>query len=352
MKFWNGKKVLITGHTGFKGSWLSLWLQKLGAEVIGYALDPPTNPNLFSMAKVNENMISVIDDVRNNERLSYTIKKYKPEIIFHLAAQSLVRKSYKNPIETFQTNIMGTVNLLDAARISDSVKVVINVTSDKCYENKEWPWGYRETDSMGGYDPYSCSKGCSELVTNSFRNSFFKEKNIFLASARAGNVIGGGDWAEDRLVPDVIKSLINDIGPSIRNPYAVRPWQYVLEPLSGYMLLAVKGWNSNGKYGEAWNFGPDDTHVKNVEEVANSILKRLGKKFDIAYDRNVKSHESQMLKLDCSKAKSELGWYPSLNFDETVEWTANWYRAYLEKADMQQFTLDQIDKYEKLKKNI
>lgn len=352
LEFWRNKKVLITGHTGFKGSWLCMWLKKLGANVIGYGLEPNTEPSLFRILDIENSIISIIGDIRDEEKLEYIIKEYQPEIVFHLAAQALVRKSYENPIETIETNILGTANLLNAIRLNDSVRVVINVTSDKCYENKEWVWGYRETDSIGGYDPYSCSKGCSELITNSFRNSFFKEKNIFLASARAGNVIGGGDWAEDRLVPDIIKALSNNSNPAIRNPYAVRPWQHVLEPLSGYMLLAAKGWEGDETYSGAWNFGPDDNHVKNVKELTDGIFKIWDKNFRIVYDKNKQPHEAQILKLDCSKAKLKLGWYPSLSFAETLEWTVNWYKAYLEKSNMKEFTLDQIDKYEKLKKNL
>lgn len=351
MKFWNRKKVLITGHTGFKGSWLSLWLQKLGAEVVGYALEPPTTPSLFKLSEIDKHMVSVIDDIRNKEMLVNTIKKYKPEIIFHLAAQPLVRKSYDNPVETFETNIMGTVNLLDAVRISDSVNVVINVTSDKCYENKEWLWGYREMDPMGGDDPYSCSKGCSELITNSFRQSYFKEKNIYLASARAGNVVGGGDWAVDRLVPDIIKSLINKETLIIRNPLAIRPWQHVLEPLNGYMMLAEAMWNHGQEYSEAWNFGPDDDHVINVGELTNKLIKLWNSELEINHFNSNEPHEATLLKLDSSKAKLKLNWYPKLNLENTLLWTTDWYKKFISSSDnIGQVTLGQIEDYERLRR--
>lgn len=352
MEFWNGKKVLITGHTGFKGSWLSLWLQKLGAEVVGYALEEPTIPSLFKVAKIDEHVVSIINDIRNKDMLFNTIKKYKPDIIFHLAAQSLVRKSYDNPVETFETNVMGTVNLLDVVRNSESVKVVINITSDKCYENKEWPWGYREIDPMGGYDPYSCSKGCSELVTNSFRQSYFKGKNIHLASVRAGNVIGGGDWAEDRLVPDIIKSLIKNESLYIRNPFAIRPWQHVLEPLNGYMLLAEKMWQHGEKYSGAWNFGPDDDHVITVGELTNKFTKLWNVNFKVKKDSSKQPHEAMLLKLDCSKAKLKLGWYPKLNLEDTLMWTVDWYKEFVSNSDeMKEVTLKQIEAYERLRRD-
>ncbi|MBU3170209.1 CDP-glucose 4,6-dehydratase [Clostridium estertheticum] len=352
MTFWSGKKVLITGHTGFKGSWLCLWLQKLGAEVIGYALEAPTVPNLFKVAGVQENMTSIVADVRNKERLFNVIKTYKPEIIFHLAAQPLVRKSYANPVETFETNIMGTVNLLEAIRFSESVKVVVNITSDKCYDNKEWSWGYREIDAMGGYDPYSCSKGCSELITNSFRKSYFNEKNIQLASVRAGNVIGGGDWAEDRLVPDIIKYLIKSESVSIRNPFAIRPWQHVLEPLNGYMMLAETMWQNGEKYSEAWNFGPDDDHVITVGELTDKLTKLWKGNLEIKKDNRKQPHEATLLKLDCSKAKLRLGWHPKLNLEDTLIWTVNWYKEFVANRNaMKEVTLKQIEAYERLRRN-
>lgn len=351
MSFWKNKKVLVTGHTGFKGSWLCLWLRKLGAEVIGYALNPPTQPSLFHIGNIDQDISSIIGDIRDYDHLMKTIKKYKPEVVFHLAAQPLVRESYINPIETLQTNIIGTANLLDIVRLTKNIKVVINVTSDKCYDNKEWSWGYRETDPMGGYDPYSCSKGCSELITNSFRQSYFKDEKIYIASARAGNVIGGGDWAEDRLVPDIIRSLLRNQSPKIRNPYAVRPWQHVLEPLCGYMTLAEKMYFEGEKFSQPWNFGPDDDHIINVGDITNRIIEQWGGERKISYDGGDHPHEAQLLKLDCSKVKHELGWYPILNMTETLEWTVDWYKAYKEKKDIKKLTLRQIEMYEKLRRD-
>jgi CDP-glucose 4,6-dehydratase len=351
--FWHGKRVLITGHTGFKGGWLSLWLQHLGAEVIGYALQPPTNPSLFEAANLEKHITSIRGNILDRESLADTFEEYKPEIVFHLAAQPIVRKSYTEPIDTFNTNIMGTVNLLDVVRTSKNVKVVVNVTSDKCYENKEWAWGYRETEPMGGHDPYSCSKGCSELITNSFRKSFFSEENTYLASARAGNVIGGGDWAEDRLVPDIMKSLSNNQFPVIRNPYAIRPWQHVLEPLSGYMLLAEKLWNGGQKYAEGWNFGPENENIITVSELLNKLMNQWGINDEAAcaLDDSVQPHEAQLLKLDSSKAKYRLNWSQTLTLDQTLGWTVDWYQAFMNHADMYKFTMSQIEAYERLRKN-
>ena len=351
--FWNGKRVLITGNTGFKGSWLSLWLHKLGAEVIGYSLQPPSNPNLFETINLKEKIIAIRGDIMDSATLANIFEKYKPEIVFHLAAQSLVRKSYAEPFETFNTNIMGTVNVFDTIRRSKSVKVVINVTSDKCYENREWNWGYRENESMGGHDPYSCSKGCSELITNSYRKSYFNEQNVYLASSRAGNVIGGGDWADDRLIPDIIKFLSNNQRPIIRNPYAIRPWQHVLEPLSGYMILAEKMWECGHKYAEGWNFGPENDSMITVSEVANQLVSLWGMNGEVVCDRdtNKQFHEAQFLNLDCSKAKYKLGWSPKLTIKQTLEWTIDWYKAFENNVDMQRCSLSQIENYEKLRSN-
>ena len=261
--FWKGKRILLTGHTGFKGSWLSLWLQSMGAPVVGYALAPPTNPSLFEVAEVGRGMTSVIGDIRDLEHLCAVFAEHKPEIVIHMAAQPLVRYSYIEPVETYSTNVMGTVNLLEAVRGTDSVKAVVNVTSDKCYENREWVWNYRENEAMGGYDPYSNSKGCAELVTAAYRNSYFhsekyKEHGVALASGRAGNVIGGGDWAGDRLIPDIMRAITQNLAVNIRNPHAIRPWQHVLEPLSGYLMLAQKLYEEGAAYAEGWNFGPSD----------------------------------------------------------------------------------------------
>ena len=275
---YKGKKVLVTGHTGFKGSWLSLWLIKLGAKVIGYALEPPTNSNHFEL--LNLDMVSIIGDIRDRDRLNAIFKKYKPEVVFHLAAQPLVRYSYINPVETFETNVMGTINVFEACRITESVKAIVNITSDKCYENKEWIWGYRESDPLGGYDPYSASKGCAELVTSSYRKSFFnpedysKKHNTLLASARSGNVIGGGDWGKDRLIPDIVRAISKNEKLYIRNPKATRPWQHVLEPLSGYLFLGQMLLEGKTEFADAWNFGPNEGCHTDVETVVKKIKRR------------------------------------------------------------------------------
>ncbi|WP_291571669.1 CDP-glucose 4,6-dehydratase [Clostridium sp. UBA4548] len=351
--FWKGKRVLITGSTGFKGCWLSLWLNKLGADVIGYSLQPPSNPNMFETIKLKQKITYIYGNILDMDKLMNNFEKYEPEVVFHLAAQPLVRKSYDEPFETFNTNVMGTVNVFNAVRNSKSVKVVVNVTSDKCYENKEWNWGYRENESMGGHDPYSCSKGCAELITNSFRKSYFTEQNIYLASARAGNVIGGGDWAEDRLIPDIVRCLVNNQNPVIRNPYSIRPWQHVLEPLGAYMLIAEKMWEHGHKYAEGWNFGPENESTVTVAEVANQLMTLWGMDEGIILniDTQKKLHEAQFLKLDCSKARYKLGWSPKLTIKETLDWTMKWYKAFEDEVDMYRFSLSQIENYEKLRSN-
>lgn len=344
--FWKNKKVFLTGHTGFKGSWISLWLQNMGAEVCGFALSPPTDPSLFELAEVANGMVSRIGDIGNLPHLQTSMSEFSPEIVFHMAAQPLVRYSYQNPVETFQTNVMGTVHVLESARKINSVKVVINVTTDKCYENKEWHWGYRETEPMGGYDPYSSSKGCSELITSSYRQSFFSEQNISLASARAGNVIGGGDWASDRLVPDMIRCLIANEQLVIRSPNAFRPWQHVLEPLSGYLVLAERMYLNPKKYCEAYNFGPNDTDVENVKSLADSILSHWPNHSGYKIE-NANLHEAHYLKLDCSKAKAELDWTPKLNLKQTVKLLADWYQAVaVDKRNARRITLEQINYYQ------
>lgn len=349
LSFWSKKKVLITGHSGFKGSWLSLWLQQLGAEVIGYSSAPPTPINLFTLAKVSDQMTSIHGDIRNSEYLTEIIQQYKPDILFHMAAQSLVRKSYEDPIDTFDVNVMGTVNVLNAIRKSDSVKVVINVTSDKCYENNEWPWGYREIDPFGGSDPYSASKGCAEIVANAFRRSFFKDNDIYLASVRAGNVIGGGDWAEDRLIPDIVRSCHLGKNPIIRNPNAIRPWQHVLEPLHGYMTLAKALWNTGETYAEGWNFGPDNENVLNVGEITQRFVNRWGNGLEWAYDRSIQPKEAQVLRLDCSKARTKLLWKPILTLDQTIEWTIDAYKHHYNGLQLKDIVMEQILAYDKLR---
>lgn len=342
MKFWQGKKVLITGHTGFKGGWLSLWLQSLHAEVVGFSLTPPTTPNLFTAANISQGMTSIIGDIRDYSALSRVLSEYKPEIVIHMAAQPLVRYSYAEPVETYATNVMGTVHLLEAIRQVGSVKVVVNVTTDKCYENKEWQWGYREIDRLGGHDPYSNSKACSELVTAAYRNSYFHDLHISLASARAGNVIGGGDWAQDRLIPDIIRACLNKQSVSIRNPNAVRPWQHVLEPLSGYLLLAQRLHESPTEYNESWNFGPNDDDVKPVNWIATEVVNYLDNAKNWALDKSSHPHETGYLRLECAKAKSKLGWQPRWNLEKGLKETVNWYQAYHLQKNMRDITLDQI----------
>jgi len=329
------KTVLVTGHTGFKGSWLSLWLKEMGAKVVGYSLDAPTTPSHHELLDID--IVSVIGDLRNKKKLQETFDKFQPEIVFHMAAQPLVRLSYDEPYDTFETNVMGTINVFEACKKTSSVAAIVNITSDKCYENKEWIWGYRENDPMGGYDPYSASKGCAELVANSYRNSFFNLKdygvkhNVLLASCRAGNVIGGGDWALDRLMTDIMVSVSNNKKVSIRNPYATRPWQHVLEPLSGYLAVGQKLLEKHVEFAGGWNFGPRDEESITVKEVVEHVKKHWN-----AIDYKINSdksnlHEANLLKLDCSKAHIKLKWKDVWNSDKTFEKTVNWYKAYYEQ---------------------
>ena len=348
--FWQGKRVLLTGHTGFKGSWLSLWLQFMGAQVVGYALEPPTKPSLFEVAEVGKGMTSIIGDIRDLERLRAVFAEHQPEIVIHMAAQPLVRYSYIEPVETYSTNVMGTVNLLEAVRGADSVKAVVNVTSDKCYENREWVWGYRENEAMGGHDPYSNSKGCAELVTAAYRNSYFhpekyQQHGVALATARAGNVIGGGDWAEDRLIPDIMRAITQSKPVNIRNPRAIRPWQHVLEPLSGYLLLAQKLYEEGATYAEGWNFGPSDEDAKPVQWIVESLTRTWGEGASWVLDGGDHPHEAHYLKLDCSKAKARLDWHPRWSLDETLGRIVKWHKALREQRDMREITLAQISEY-------
>ncbi len=350
-KFWQGKRVFITGHTGFKGGWLSLWLQSLGAEVIGYSLKPPSFPALFDVAHIANGMISIEGDISDFAKLQYSLQEHKPEIIFHMAAQSLVRCSYQFPLETLATNIMGTANILEAARHADSVRVIVNITSDKCYENREWVWGYRENDAMGGHDPYSCSKGCAELVTASYRRSYFSLENTAnIASARAGNAIGGGDWAADRLVPDGVRAIVNGEPILIRNPRAIRPWQHVLEPLSGYLLLAHRLWDDDQNYEQGWNFGPDEQHAWTVEQLTDMFCRLWGDEAKWFVKANDHLHEAHYLKLDSSKAMRCLGWRPVLDMKETLAMTVEWYKRFYDGEDPRELTLAQIAKYQTLGK--
>lgn len=348
--FWRGKRVFVTGHTGFKGSWLCLWLQKLGAEVTGYALPPPTNPSLFEAAGVSECMHSHLGDIRQGEELARVLTEARPEFVFHLAAQPLVRHSYTHPVETYSTNVMGTVHLLEAVRQTPSVRSVIVVTSDKCYENREWPWGYREIDPMGGYDPYSNSKGCAELVVSAYRSSYFnpssyQEHRVGLASARAGNVIGGGDWAADRLVPDVVRAVSAGQAVRIRNPHAIRPWQHVLEPLSGYLLLAQRLYEQGPAFAQGWNFGPADDDAQPVSWIVDRVTALWGDGASWELEGGEHAHEANYLRLDCSKARAELHWQPKWRLGQALERTVEWYRAAECCDDMRQFTLDQIEAY-------
>lgn len=344
------RKVLITGHTGFKGSWLCLLLHKLGADVYGYALDPPTNPSLFNEAKIGDLMTSFIGDIRDYDHLLKTMQQVQPEIIIHMAAQPLVRESYRNPVETYSINVMGTVHLLEACRHTKSVKAIVNVTTDKCYENREWHWGYRENEPMGGYDPYSNSKGCSELVTSSYRSSYFNpieypKHGVALASARAGNVIGGGDWADDRLIPDFIRAISKGEEVKIRSPFAIRPWQHVLEPLTGYLLLAANLYTEGVKYAEGWNFGPDDQDARNVECITKTICELWNEGASFSIDTNPQPHEANYLKLDTSKAKVELGWVPKWNIETTLKSIVDWNKAFLFGENMRTVTEAQINDY-------
>lgn len=346
----NRKKVLITGHTGFKGSWLSMLLHQLGTEVYGYALTPPTTPNLYNEAHLDDIVKSTVGDIRDFKKLKFTIEQVRPEIIIHMAAQPLVRVSYKDPIETYSTNVMGTVNLFEAIRQTSGVKVVINVTTDKCYENREWHWGYRENEPMGGYDPYSNSKGCSELVTSSFRNSYFSaaefdKHGVALASARAGNVIGGGDWAPDRLIPDFIRSISKGEKLCIRSPHAIRPWQNVLEPLSGYLALASKLLTDGPSFAQAYNFGPDDADAKSVEWISKTLCKLWGEGADYSIDSNPQPHEANYLKLDCSKAKAELGWFPKWDIETTLKSIVDWSKSFIAGDNIREVTEKQIYQY-------
>jgi len=350
--FWQGKKVFVTGHTGFKGSWLCLWLHSLGAEVTGYALAPPTQPSLFELCSVKELVTSVIGDIRDGEVLTKAMLAVQPDIVIHMAAQALVRDSYKNPVDTYGINVMGTVNILEAVRHCQSVRAVINVTTDKCYDNKEWIWGYREDEPMGGYDPYSNSKACSELITSSYRNSFFNPSDyakhgVAVATARAGNVIGGGDWAAERLIPDCIKALTNNEKVVIRSPYAIRPWQHVLEPLSGYLVLAQKLYEDGICVGEGWNFGPNDNDAKPVEWIVQKMCEQWGAGASYIVGSGEHPHEAHYLKLDCSKVKMRLKWYPKWSLEYTLKNIIGWVHAYNEKADMRTVCLKQINDYSK-----
>lgn len=343
--FWQGKKVLVTGHTGFKGSWLCLWLQQMNAELIGFSLAPNTEPNLFEKASVADNMKSIEGDIRTPDEILNICLKEQPEIIIHMAAQALVRYSYSNPIETYQTNVMGSLHILEAAKQCKSVKSIVMVTTDKCYENKEWVWAYRENDRLGGHDPYSSSKACMELLVDSYRKSYLLgQHKCAVATARAGNVIGGGDWSQDRLIPDIIKSFTAQVSVSIRSPYSIRPWQHVLEPLSGYLLLAEKLYKEGGSYAEAWNFGPALEDAKNVEYIVTTLAAYWGDS-QWVIDNTEQLKESKVLKLDCTKAYEKLAWKGRWDINKSLERTVEWYQAEKKGMDMRQVCYEQIAEY-------
>lgn len=346
INFWRGKKVYLTGHTGFKGSWLSLWLQNMGALVKGYSLEANTKPALFIKANVASKMYSEIGDIRNIEQLTKSIISFSPDILIHMAAQPLVRLSYQEPVETYTTNVIGTVNVLEAARKCSDLKAIVSVTSDKCYENKEWEWGYRENEPMGGHDPYSSSKGCAELVTSAYRRSFFSSKETAsLASARSGNVIGGGDWAEDRLIPDILKAFEKSEPVIVRNPLSTRPWQHVLEPLSGYLVLAQELYLNGNEFAEAWNFGPKEEDCKSVSWIVDKMVENWGghKSWSLGKENN--PHEAGFLKLDCSKSAIRLKWNPKWDLQMTLKSVVDWHQIYINGGDLRKQCLKEIMNY-------
>jgi len=350
---WQGMRVLLTGHTGFKGSWMSLWLQELGAVVSGYSIDIPTDPSLYEAASVGNGMASQDGDVRDLDALEACLADTRPEVVFHMAAQSLVRRSYADPVGTYSTNVLGTVNLLEAVRRIGGVRAVIVVTSDKCYENRERAEGYRECEAMGGYDPYSSSKGCAELVTSAYRNSFFNTADFdrhgtAIASVRAGNVIGGGDWAEDRLIPDVFAALQQGAMPTVRNPQAVRPWQFVLDPLNGYLTLAEYMLEDGVAYSDAWNFGPDDSDSTEVGSIVGRLARSWGAQHAWHHEACDQPHEATYLRLDSSKARSTLSWAPKLDLQTTLDWIVAWYRDFFSANEARNITMSQIRRFQKL----
>ncbi len=354
---WRGKRVFLTGHTGFKGGWLALWLASRGATVRGYSLDPCTNPNLFTEAKVGSLVEDIRGDIRDASKVNAAIHDFAPEVVFHLAAQPLVRYSYEDPVGTFETNVIGTARVLDAVRRTPSVRAVVSVTTDKCYENKEWLWGYRETDPLGGYDPYSSSKACAEIVSAAYRQSYFPVGQIAkhkcgIATARAGNVIGGGDWSSDRLIPDLVRGFLAGDAVRIRRPQAIRPWQHVLEPLLGYILLAehllADDVTQAAHYATAFNFGPSEDDAQPVGWIVERMTKFWGGEASWVLDEDPSVHEAGYLKLDASRARAELAWHPRLHLEDALHWLVDWYRAWQRGAEMQRFTLDQVAAYEKL----
>jgi CDP-glucose 4,6-dehydratase len=355
---WQGRRVFLTGHTGFKGGWLSLWLTQLGATVRGYALDPATEPNLFTVARVGSVVEDIRGDIRDAATLDRSMQEFAPEVVFHLAAQPLVRYSYEDPIGTLETNVIGTARVLDAVRRSPSVRAVVSVTTDKCYENREWIWPYRETDPLGGYDPYSSSKACAEIVSAAFRQSYFPVHDlgqpnghrVAIATARAGNVIGGGDWSSDRLLPDLVRGFLSGQPVGIRNPHAIRPWQHVLEPLHGYILLAEKLLTQDPRFATAYNFGPSETDARPVSWIAEQMSAFWGNGASWRIDAAPSPHEAGYLKLDSSRAHADLGWTPQLRLQQALELLVSWYRAWQSGSDMHALTLTQIEQYRSLLK--
>jgi len=351
--FWRGKRVLVTGHTGFKGSWLVVWLRRLGADVTGYALPPSTSPSMFEAAGVADGIHSIEGDVRDLDGFARSMKQHAPEIVIHMAAQALVKTAYADPVTTYTTNIIGTLGMLEAVRKVPSVRVVVSITSDKCYANREWVWGYRENDQMGGHDPYSSSKGCAELLIAAYRHSYFSigrvsEHGVCLASTRAGNVVGGGDWSADRLVPDVMKSIMDRKVVLVRQPGAVRPWQFVLEPLRGYLDLAERLWNVGVEFDGAWNFGPNAEQVQPVKWIVEYLVQHWGEGASWTVDAAEHPYEDQFLRLDCTKAKSQLGWSPALDLPTALDWIVEWYRAFQHGDDVRAVTESQIVRYESI----
>lgn len=346
ISFWKNKKIFLTGHTGFKGSWMSLWLNSMGAVVKGYSLEPNTTPNLYTEASINENLESQIGDIRDLEHISKSMVDFNPDILIHMAAQPLVRLSYQEPVDTYTTNVIGTVNVLEAARKCEKLKAIVSVTTDKCYENQEWDWGYRENEPMGGHDPYSSSKGCAELVISAYRRSFFNSVNsASLASARAGNVIGGGDWSDDRLIPDILKAFENTEPVVIRNPLSTRPWQHVLEPLSGYLVLAQELFLNGDEFAEGWNFGPKDEGCKPVDWILDEMVAQWGESASWELDKNSNPHEAGFLKLDCSKAANRLKWQPKWELRETLKMIVDWHQLYIDGSDIKKQCLREINNY-------
>jgi CDP-glucose 4,6-dehydratase len=350
---WRGKRVFLTGHTGFKGGWLALWLTELGAVVRGYALDPATEPSLFNTARLASRIDDVRGDICDAKRLESSMQAFQPEVVLHMAAQPLVRYSYDDPIGTYETNVIGTAKVLDAVRRTPTVRAVVSVTTDKCYENREWHWGYRESDPLGGYDPYSSSKACAELVTAAFRQSYFpvermKDHGVAVATARAGNVIGGGDWATDRLIPDLVRAFVAGTPAAIRRPLSIRPWQHVLEPLDGYLRLAEGLLTGEPRYASAYNFGPTEDDAQPVEWIVNKMVELWGDGASWEYDNASFVHEAGYLKLDASRARAELGWRPRLRLETALAWLVEWYKNCQTGRDMQAVTIEQIARYEAL----